>query len=36
MVAVSKQMKAMNAKTPGKTAVPLAEAVAILKSFPAR
>lgn len=36
MVAVSKQMKAMNAKVPGKTPVSLAEAVAILKSFPAR
>lgn len=36
MVAVSKQMKAMNAKVPGKTPVPLAEAVAILKSFPTR
>ena len=34
MVVQSKRMKAMLAKVPGKTPVPLAEAVAILKSFP--
>jgi large subunit ribosomal protein L1 len=36
MVKVTKAMKAMLAKSPGKTALPLAEAVAILKGFPAR
>ncbi len=35
MVVVSKRMKAMSAKAPGKTGVALAEAVAILKGFPA-
>lgn len=34
MATLSKRMKAMTAKTPGRTPVPLAEAVNILKSFP--
>ncbi len=36
MVKVTKAMKAMLAKSPGKDALPLADAVAILKDFPAR
>ena len=36
MVKATKAMKAMIAKSPGKTALPLAEAVGILKGFPAR
>ena len=34
MVALTKRMKAMVAKAPGKTPMPLAEAVTILKGFP--
>ena len=34
MVTQTKRMKAMTAKVPGKTPVPLPDAVAILKSFP--